>query len=193
MHLGHGDFFARAIAAIELPGSMHGQQSADLNTLRDLAELNLHAFTIRKLDAETFAFGDVVLGDLHATLGKPEPPHAVRQSRWTEPDLCHFESIADAEKHVFVGDFEAIEIEFAMAAVLLRAHYRDAADDAPTRLVAMGEKRGQAVASILRRSCNHDKMRGLGSTGNEPFAAGNDPFAVFLLGAGADHTGVRAA
>src|SRR5207237_9664389 len=108
MHLGHGDFFARAIAAIELPGGMHGQEAADLNTLRDLAELNLHAFTVRKLDAETFAFGDVVLSNLHATLGKPEPPHAVRQSRRTEPDLWHFESIAHTEQHFFLGDLQAI-------------------------------------------------------------------------------------
>ena len=57
----------------------------------------------------------------------------------------------------------------------------------------MVEKRGQAVASIVRRSCNHDKVRGLGSAGDEPFTAGDDPFAVFLLGAGADHAGIRAA
>ena len=51
----------------------------------------------------------------------------MRQARRAEPDLCHFESIANVEKHVFVGNFEAIEFEFAMAAVFLRAHYRDAA------------------------------------------------------------------
>src|ERR1700736_5152289 len=122
MHLGHGDFFARAVAVIELPGSMHGQQPAYLNTLCDLAELNLHAFTVRKLDAETFALVHVVLCDLHAALGKPEPAHAVRQPRRAEPDLCHFESTADAEQHVLIGDFEAIEFELAVPAMLLRAH-----------------------------------------------------------------------
>ena len=37
-----------------------------------------------------------------------------------EPDLRDFQPVADAEQYIFVGDFEAVEFEFAMPAVFLR-------------------------------------------------------------------------
>ena len=66
-----------------------------------------------------------------------------------EPDLRDFQPVADAEENVFVGDFKAVEFELAMPAVLLRTHDADAADDAPTRLVAVIEKRGQPAALVV--------------------------------------------
>ena len=122
MHFRHRDFLAGAVAVVELPGRVHGEQAPDLDLLRHLAELDLHAFAVGELDAEAFAVVDVVLRDLHAALGLPEPAHAMRQPRRAEPDLRDLQAVADAEQHVVVGDFEAVEFELAMAAVLLRSH-----------------------------------------------------------------------
>ena len=46
------------------------------------------------------------------------------------------QAVADVHQHVLVGDLEAVELELAMAAVLLRPHDLDAPHDAPARLVA---------------------------------------------------------
>ena len=64
-------------------------------------------------------------------------------------DLRAFEAVADAKEHVFVGDFEAVEFQFAVPAVLLRAHDFDATGDAPAGLIAVIEKRGQPAALIV--------------------------------------------
>src|SRR6516164_3345620 len=69
---------------------MHGQQPPDLNALGDLAELDLHTFAVGELDAEPFSSVDVILRDLQAALGPPEPTHAVRQPRRAEPDWVTF-------------------------------------------------------------------------------------------------------
>src|SRR6516165_5433250 len=172
---------------------MHGQQPPDLNALGDLAELDLHTFAVGELDAEPFSSVDVILRDLQAALGPPEPTHAVSQPRRAEPDLGHFQSITDAEQHIFVVDFEAVEFKLAMAAVFLRPHDRDASYDAPARLIAVIKKRGQPAAPIVRGSYDDDEMRRLARAGDEPFTAGDDPFAVFLLRARADHAGIRTA
>ena len=57
VHLGHGYFLAGAVALVELPGGLHGEESPDLNLLRHLAELDLDAFAVGELDAEAFAVG----------------------------------------------------------------------------------------------------------------------------------------
>src|SRR5437762_14136989 len=46
MNLGHGNFLAGAVALIELPGGVHGEQPPDLDLMRNLAELDLHAFAV---------------------------------------------------------------------------------------------------------------------------------------------------
>ena len=114
-----------------------------MNVVADLAELHLHAFAVGELDAETFAAADIVLRDFDAALGPAEPAHAMRQPRRTKPDLDDLEAVAEAAEHVVVGDFEAVEFELAMAAVLLRAHDLDAAHDAPARLILVKEKGGE--------------------------------------------------
>src|SRR5262249_32605820 len=152
-------------------------------SLRDLAELDLHAFPVGKPDAEAFALAGVISRNLQAAFGETQPAHAMRQSRRAEPDLCHFQSVADAERHVLIGNFQAVEFELAMAAMLLRSHDRDAAHDPPARLVAMVQKRGEATASVVRGACDKDEMRSLAGAGDEPFSPGDDPFAVFPLGA----------
>src|SRR5262245_16229043 len=98
LHLGHGHFLARAISLIELPGRMHGEQAADLDLVRHLAELDLHALAVGKPYAEAFAPRHVVLGDLHATLRPAEPAHAVGEACRAEPDLRHPQPVADAEQ-----------------------------------------------------------------------------------------------
>src|SRR5262245_49253526 len=116
---------------------MHGEKPPDLNLVRHLAELDLHALAVGELDAESLAAVHVVLGDLHAALGKPEPAHAMGEPRRTEAYLRDLQPVADAHQHVLVRHFEPLEGEFAMAAVLLRPHDRDAPQDAPAGLVAM--------------------------------------------------------
>ena len=50
-----------------------------------------------------------------------------------------------------VGNLEAVELELAMAAVLLRPHDRNAPHDAPARLVAVEQERGEALARVVGR------------------------------------------
>ena len=65
----------------------------------------------------------------------------MREPRRPEPDLGDAQAVAEAHQHVLVGDFEALEDELAVPAVLLRAHDRDAPHDVPARLVAVIEER----------------------------------------------------
>ena len=136
---------------------------------------------------------DVVLRDLHAALGLPEPAHAMRQPRRAKPDLRAFEAVADTEQDIFVSDLKAVEFEFAMPAMFLRPHDVDAADDAPARLVAVIEKGGEPAALVVGSARDDDEMRRLRGAGDEPFAAADDPLAVSLFGRRADHGRIGAA
>src|SRR3954453_6528977 len=109
VYFGHGDFFARTVALIELPGRVHDQQPPDLDLVRGLAKLDLHALAVGQSDAEAFAFPHVTLGDLHAALGPPEPAHARGEARRPEPDLGDAQSVTDLYQHVLVGHFEPLE------------------------------------------------------------------------------------
>src|SRR5262249_54614852 len=80
-----------------------------------------------------------------------------------------------------------------MAAMLLRSHDRNTPHHAPARLVAVIEECAQAAAFVVGRSGDDDEMRRFAGPGDEPLAAADDPLAVLLLGARADHTGIRAA
>src|SRR5262249_36205953 len=140
VHLRHGNFLARVIALIELPGGMHHQETPDLDLLRHLAEFDLPALAVAKAHAKAFTLGDIVRRDLHRALGETEPAHTVCEPRGAESDLSDPQSVADLHQHVFVRHFEAFEYELAVAAVLLRPHDWNAAQDAPPRLVAVIEK-----------------------------------------------------
>src|SRR6516225_8637862 len=140
VHLGHGDFLARAITLVELPGRVHHQQPPDLDLMRHLAELDLHALAIAEPHPEAFAVGHIGLRDLHRALGESEPAHAMGEPRGPKPDLGDAQSVADLHQHVLVGHLEPFEDELAVAAVLLRPHDRNAAQDAPARLVAVIEE-----------------------------------------------------
>ena len=70
----------------------------------------------------------------------------MRQPRRPKPDLRAAQAVAILDQHVFGRDFQAVEFELAMAAVLLRPHDRDAAHDAPARLVLVKEEGGEAAA-----------------------------------------------
>src|SRR3984957_12239817 len=126
VNLGHRHLLAGMVALIELPGGVHGQQAADLDLLGDLAELDLDALAVRELDAEALAIVHIGLGDLHAALGLPEPAHAVGEPRRTETHLGDAQAVAHIEENVVVVDFEAVEFELAVAAMLLRPHDADA-------------------------------------------------------------------
>ncbi len=130
---------------------------------------------------------------IDAALGEAEPAHAMGEPRRAEPDLRDLETVADAGEHVLVADFEPVEFQLAMAAVLLRSHDRNAPHDAPARLIAVIEKRGEAAARIVRGARDDDEMRRFGGAGDEPFAAADHPFAVLLFGGGADHARIGAA
>src|SRR4029077_1166114 len=130
----------------------HGEQPADLDLLRHLAKLDLYALTVTKLDAEPLAVRNVGLRDLHAALGETEPAHAVRQPRRTEPDLRDLQSIAFLQQNIFCRDFQSVEFEFTMAAVLVRPHDGNTPQDAPARLVLVKQERGQPrrLSSLVR-------------------------------------------
>ena len=51
LHLRHRDFLARAIALVELPGRVHGEQAADLDLVRHLAEFDLNALALIQLSS----------------------------------------------------------------------------------------------------------------------------------------------
>ena len=95
------------------------------------------------------ALRDVVGGDVERAPREAEPAHAVREARGAEPDLRDLEAVAHVHQPVLVGDLEPVELELAMPAVLLRAHDRDAPHDAPARLVAVEQERGEAFARIV--------------------------------------------
>src|SRR5262249_29178469 len=148
---GHRHSLAGAVALIEQPGRVHHQQPSDLDAVRDVAELDLHALAVGEPDAETLALVDISLRDLAAALGEPEPAHAMGEPRRPEPDLGDAQSIADVHQHVLVGYFEAIENELAVAAMLLGAHDRNAPHDLEAGLAAMKQETGEAAPRILGR------------------------------------------
>src|SRR5262249_28950194 len=191
--LGHGHFLARAVALVELPGRVHGEQAPDLDLVRHLAELDLHALAVGEPDAETFAPRHVVLRDLHAALRPAEPAHAVGQARRAEPDLRHPQPVADTEQHVIVGNLQPVEFELAVAAVLLRTHDPDAPHDAPAGLIAVIEERGEPAPLVLGRARHDDEMLRRGGAGDEPLAPAYDPLVALALRARGDHAGIGAA
>src|SRR3974390_1940657 len=124
--------------------------------MRDVAELDLDALPGGELDAETFAPEYIFLRNLDTALGEAEPAHAVREARRSETDLRHTQAVAFLHQHVFLRHFEAVIFDLAMTAVLLRTHDRDAAHDAPARLVLVIEERGQPAPRIVRRARHYD-------------------------------------
>ena len=102
------------------------------------------------------------------------------------------QAVAFVHQHVLGRDFQTVEFELAMAAVLLRPHDRDAPHDAPARLVLVIEERGQPAARIVRGARDQDEMRGAVGAGDEPFAPAHDVAVAFLLGAREHHAGIGA-
>src|SRR5262245_16429299 len=193
MHRGHRHLLAGAIALVEQPRSVHHQEPPDLDAMRDVAELDLHALTIRKLHTEAFALIHVSLRDLAAALGEPRPAHAMGEPRRPEPDLGDAQPVTEAHQHVFVGDLEALEDKLAMPAVLLRPHDRNPPDDLEAGLVAMKQKSREAAARIVRGAGNQNEMIGNAGAGDEPLMAADHPAVALLLSAGTDHAGIGAA
>src|SRR5262249_61672564 len=116
---------------LSLPARGPPQRPPALDLPRTPAEFAVPALAVREPHPEPFAMIDVGLRDLHRTFGEPEPPHAVGESRRTEPDLGDPQSIADLHQHVLIGHFQALEYKLAAAAVLLRPHDRNAPQNAP--------------------------------------------------------------
>src|SRR5262249_41408091 len=193
LHLGHRHFLAGAVALVELPRRVHGEQPPDLDLVRHLTELDLHALAVGEPDAEPLAPRHVSLGDLDAALGPAEPAHAVGEPRRPQPDLGDAEPVADLEQHVLVRHFEAVELELAVAAVLLRPHDPDAPHDAPAGLIAVVEKGREPVTLVVRRARHEDEVFCFAGAGDEPLAAADDPLVALALGPGHDHAGIGAA
>ena len=79
-----------------------------------------------------------------------------------------------------------------MAAVLLRAHDRNAPHDAPARLVLVKKECREPTPVVVRGARYQDVMRGAVGAGDEPFAATYDVAVVALLGARQHHGRVGA-
>ena len=114
------------------------------------------------------------------------------QPRRAEADLRRAQTVALGHQHVLHRDFQPVEFELAMAAVLLRPHDRNAAQDAPAGLVLVIEEGGEAAARILGGARDQDEMRGAIGAGDEPFAPAHDVAVVALLGARQHHGGIGA-
>ncbi len=111
------------------------------------------------------------------------------QARRAEADLRELQAIAFLHQHVARGDFEPLEGDLAMPAMLLRPHDRDAADDVPAGAVAVEQEGGEALARIVGRPRHEDEVCGILGAGDEPLAAGDDVGVSPPLGAGLDHAG----
>ena len=138
---------------------MHGEQPADLDLLRHLPELDLHAFAVTELDAKALTFCNVSLRNLHAAFGEAQPAHAVRQACRPKPDLRDLEFIALVQQDVFGRNFESVELELAMTAMLMRSHDRDTAQNAPAGLILVEQERSQTTPFVVAGASNQDEMR----------------------------------
>ena len=77
-------------------------------------------------------------------------------------------------------------VSLAVAAVLFRPHDRDAAHDAPARLVAVEHECGEPLALVVGRlGDQYEVLRDAGA-GDEPFAAVDHPF-VAIPGCSGQH------
>src|SRR5215471_1579609 len=187
LHLGHGYFLARAAALVKHPCRVHGEQPTDLDLLRHFAEFDLYAFAVAEFDTEAFAFRDVSLRNFHTALGKSEPAHAMRQSCRTKPDLRNLESVAFFKQQILSRNFQPVELEFAMAAMLMRPHDGDAPHESPAWLVLVEQKRCQTTPLVLAGTGNKNEMpRPLGA-GGKPLAPLDDIAVAFFLGPGPYH------
>ena len=141
----------------------------------------------------TLANRDVVERDGERALGKAEPAHAVGEPRGAEPDLRELEAVADVHQPCVVGNFQSVELELAVPAVLLRPHDRNPAHDAPPRLVAIEQERGQALARVVARLRNQDEVLRDACASDEPLATVHDPSVAAPLRARANHRRIGAA
>src|SRR5581483_778213 len=153
----------------------------------------LHALAVGTTDSKTLPALDVLLSDLHAALGPAEPAHAMGKPRRSEPRLHHAQPVADAAEHVIVMNFEAVELELAMAAMFLRAKDFNAAHDPPAGLILVVEERGDALPPVVGGARREDEMGGAVGAGDEPLATIDLPLVAVLLRIGLDHAGVGAA
>ena len=137
--------------------------------------------------AEAGALGRIGLGDLDAALRQAEPAHAMGQPRRAEADLRHLQALPFAQEHILRRDLQAVELDLAVAAMLLRAHDRDAAHDPPARLVLVEQEGGEAVARVVRGAGDEDEML----ASSAPVMNHLRPCTTYvlpaLLGPGLDH------
>src|SRR3984893_1899741 len=193
LDFGHRHLLAGAVALVELPGGVHDKKAPDLDPLRHLAKLDLHAFALGKLDAEAFALAHIALCNLHAALGEAEPAHAMREACQPETYLGSPQAVAHLHQHVLVRDLEPFEHQLAVPAVLLRSHDGNAAQDAPAGLVAMKKKGGEAAPRVIGGARDQNEMLGDPSARDEPLMAIDRPAIAVAFGPGADHSGIGAA
>ena len=122
------------------------------------------------------------------------PAPGAEEAGRAEPHLRDLEALAFAQQHVLGADLQAVELQLAMAAVLLGSHDRDTAQDAPAGLVAVEEEGGQAVARIVGGTGEQNEVGRLAGTRDVPFAPMDAVAPVRpALGAGLDHGWVGAA
>ena len=76
---------------------------------------------------------------------------------------------------VLVGNLEPVELELAVAAVLLRSHDRNAPHDAPAGLVAVEHERGESLARVVGGLRDQDEVLRDAGAGDEPLAPVHDP------------------
>jgi len=158
-----------------------------VDVLGGITQHPLHALVLRQRLAETHALRDIATGFFQAALGKPQPAHAVREARGAEADLRHLEAVADFQQAALVRNFQAVEHDLAMPAVLFRPHDGNAALNAPARLRGIEQEGGQALALVIGGARNQDEMLCALGAGNEPLAAGDDPLVALLLGSPTAH------
>ena len=106
----------------------------------------------------------------------------MRQSGQTQPDLGYLQPLANPHQDAVIIQRQSIENQLTMAAVFFRPHDADPPVDMPARLITVKQERRQTAANIITGFGQEGKMLGLGGTGDIPFAAIDDPFAIALYG-----------
>src|SRR6202012_3945900 len=118
-----------------------------------------------------------------------EPPHAMGEPGGTKANLHSLHALAFAHQPVLIGNFQAIENQLAMTAMLFRAHDGNAPLDMPAGLLAVEEKSRQATARIIRGAGEQDEDLRCSSTGDEPLMAMYDPAIAALFRPRQHHAG----
>src|SRR6218665_887824 len=117
----------------------------------------------------------------------------MRETRRAETNLRDLETIAHFQQTTFVRNFQTVENDFAVPAVLFRPHDGNATLDTPPRLRSIEEKSSETFTLVVRSTGNKNEVLCAFSAGDKPLATGDDPFITLLFCLGVSQRRIGAA